>query len=66
MWPTKIEASASAEIKRKYKIVRLDDGRDVEGDILAADSVTGECTMQKGGEAKTLVFGPDGFRIVSR
>ena len=32
----------------------------------AIDETTGECSLQVGGETKTLSFGPGGIRIVGR
>jgi hypothetical protein len=62
----KLESHDSAENKRQWKIVRLDDYTDVEGDIVAADDETGECCISVGGETKTLSLGPGGIRIVGR
>ena len=52
--------------KRRWKIVRTDNFTDVPGEIIVADEDTGECSMQVGGETKTLSFGPGGMRIVGR
>jgi len=57
----KLESWHSAEDKQRWKIVRTDDYTDVPGDIVAADEATGECSIQVGGETKTLSFGPRGI-----
>jgi hypothetical protein len=62
----KLEAWMSAADKAAWKIVRTDNYSDVPGEIITADEVTGECCIQVGGEAKTLSFGPRGFRIIAR
>ena len=46
--------------------MRTDSYRDVEGEIITADEVTGECSVHVGDETKTLSFGPGGIRIVGR
>jgi len=67
----KIESHHPAEDKRQWKIVRLDDYTDVEGEIVAADDETGDCCMQRpdgngGSKTETLPFGPGGIKIVGR
>jgi hypothetical protein len=62
----KIESYHSVDDKRKWKIVRRDSCDDVPGDIITADEETGECSIEVGGETKTLSFGPSGIRIVGR
>jgi hypothetical protein len=62
----KLEAWESAEVKRRWKIVRTNDYTDVAGDIIAANEDTGECCLVVAGETKTLSFGPNGIRIVGR
>jgi hypothetical protein len=62
----KIESDLSAEKKSRWKLVRLDNYTDVLGEIVAADDITGECSVCVGGETKALSFGPDGVRIVRR
>ncbi len=62
----KFESFDSVETKRRWKIVRTDDYTDVDGEIIAADEMSGECCLQVGEEAKTMSFGPRGFRIVGR
>ncbi len=64
--PMKLESWHSSEDKRRWKIVRTDSYRDVEGEIITADEVTGECSVHVGDETKTLSFGPGGIRIVGR
>jgi hypothetical protein len=72
----KLESWHSSEDKRPHgtspwaegsrKIVRTDNYTDVPGEIVTADETTGECSLQVGGETKTLSFGPAGIRIVGR
>lgn len=62
----KLETWHSSEDKKRWKIVRTDNFKDVEGDIISADEATGECSMYVGGETKTLSLGPGGIRIVGR
>ena len=62
----KLESWHSSEDKRRWKIVRIDSYADVEGEIVTADETTGECSLEVGGETKTLSFGPGGIRIVGR
>jgi hypothetical protein len=62
----KLESYESAEVKKKWKIVRTDNYTDVAGEIVTADEATGECCVQVAGESKPLSFGPGGIRIVSR
>jgi hypothetical protein len=64
--PMKLERWHSSEDKRRWKIVRTESYRDVEGEIITADEVTGECSVHVGDETKTLSFGPGGIRIVGR
>jgi hypothetical protein len=64
--PMKLESWHSSEDKRRWKIVRTDSYTDVAGEIVTADETTGECSVQVGGETKTLSFGPGGIRIVGR
>jgi len=62
----KLESWQTADDKRRWKIVRTDNFRDVEGEIVAADETTGECSVTVAGETKTLSFGAGGIRIVGR
>ncbi|HYP35537.1 MAG TPA: hypothetical protein VEQ62_04295 [Stellaceae bacterium] len=62
----KLESYQSDEDKRRWKIVRTDNYTDVEGQIVSADELTGECAVHVGGETKALSFGPGGIRIVGR
>ena len=62
----KLESWQSLEEKHRWKIVRTDSYVDVPGEIVTADEVTGECSLQVGGETKKLSFGPCGIRIVGR
>lgn len=62
----KIESGDPSEVKVRWKVVRTDDFKDVDGEIVAADEDTGECSMHVGGETKTLSFGTGGIRIVAR
>ena len=62
----KLESWHSAEEKRRWKIVRTDNYMDLDGEIITADEVTGECCVQVSGETKTLSFGPCGIRIIAR
>ena len=62
----KLESYDSVEDKKRWKIVRTDSCTDVDGEIITADEVSGECCVQVGGETKTLSFGPRGIRIVGR
>jgi hypothetical protein len=64
--PMKLESWHSSEDKRRWKIVRTDSYRDVEGEIITADETTGECSVHVGDETKTLSLGPGGIRIVGR
>ena len=62
----KLESSQSSQDKRRWRVVRTDNYKDVEGEIVSADEVTGECCMQVRGETKTMSFGPGGIRVVGR
>jgi hypothetical protein len=62
----KFESWHSANDKRKWKVVRLDDHTDVTGEIITADEDTGECFIQVGGQTKTMKFGARGIRLVGR
>jgi hypothetical protein len=62
----KLETWHNSEDKHRWKIVRTDSCRDVDGEIINADEQTGECTLHVNGENKTLSFGPGGIRIVRR
>jgi hypothetical protein len=62
----KIESYHGAESKKPWKIVRTDTYTDVEGEIVAADEATGECSIHVGGVTKTLSLGAGGLRIVPR
>jgi len=64
--PLKLESWHSSEDKSRWKVVRTDNYTDVPGEIVTADETTGECSMQVGGETKTLSFGPGGIRIIGR
>jgi hypothetical protein len=61
----KIESYHSSEDKKRWKVVRADSCADVPGEIVAADEITGECSLHVGGETKTFNF-PGGIRIVAR
>lgn len=61
-----LESWHSAEDKKRWKIVRTDDYKDVEGEILTANEATGECTITVKGETKTLIFGPGGIKVCGR
>jgi hypothetical protein len=60
----KFESGDNTEEKARYKIIRTDSYRDVPGDIIAADEVTGEVTLQVKGETQQINFGPHSIRIV--
>ena len=60
----KLETWHSAEDKRRWKIVRADDHSEVAGEIITADTDTGECRLRLGGETKTLRFKPHEIMIV--
>ena len=62
----KLESHHSSEDKRKWKLVRTDNFKDVEGEIVTADEDTGECSVNNNGETKTHSFGAGGIRIVGR
>ena len=62
----KLESWHTTEDKKRWKIVRRDDFSDVAGEIITADESSGECCVQVKGETKTLSFGPNGIRIVTR
>jgi hypothetical protein len=64
--PVKLESWQSSEDKHRWKIVRRDNFVDVPGEIVTADDMTGECSVEDKGETKSLSFGPDGIRIVRR
>ena len=52
--PQKLDATSPEALRRVYKIVRLDSYADVPGDIVAADTQAGTCTLKdKGGEDKS-------------
>jgi len=57
--------SHSAEDRARWKVVRLDNYTDIEGEVLAADPATGECTVNLNGETKTLSFAC-GIAVVGR
>lgn len=61
-----LNSDQSLEFKARYKIVRLDDHTDVEGQIVHADIVTGECCVLIKGEQKSLSFGSNAIRILPR
>jgi hypothetical protein len=54
----KLKTWYSAEDKRRWKIVRADDLSEVAGEIITADTDTGECRLLVGDEIKTLRFKP--------
>ncbi len=62
----KIEAADSSEDKKRWKLVRTDNYKDIEGEIVSADEETGECSVYVGGETKKLSLGVGGLRIVGR
>lgn len=62
----RLESWNDAAHKRRFKLVRTDDYTDVEGEIITADSDSGECCLMVGGETKTFSFGANGIRIVGR
>jgi hypothetical protein len=62
----KLESWHSSEEKRRWKIVRTDTYADVPGEIVSADETTGECSLEVGGQTKTMSFGPGGIRIIGR
>ena len=62
----KLESHQPSEEKARYKIVRLDNYKDVPGDIVTADETTGECSIHENGETKSLSFGPGSIRIVAK
>lgn len=47
-------------------VVRTDSYSEVQGEIIAADEDTGECSLRIAGESKSFNFGPGGIRLVSR
>jgi hypothetical protein len=62
----KLESWHPSETKKLWKVVRRDNGEDVEGEIISADDEKGECCLAVDGQTKTLNFGPDGIKIVAR
>lgn len=64
----KLESWHSSEDKNRWKIVRTDNYADVPGEIVSADEITGECSLQVGKEKemKSFSFGPGGIKIVGR
>lgn len=62
----KLESWTSEAEKRRWKLVRTDDYTDVEGEIITADTDSGECCLMIAGETKTFSFGANGIRIVGR
>jgi hypothetical protein len=62
----KIEAGAESEVKKRWKVVRLDSGADVPGDLVSADEVTGEVVTSVKGENQTFNLHQCGIKIVSR
>lgn len=62
----KLESHDSAEIKAGWKIVRRDTYADVDGEIVAADEATGECSLRANDETKAFHFGPGMIAIVRR
>ncbi len=61
-----IEASADAGTKTRWKLVRRDDFRDIDGQIVHADEQTGECSVSVNGETKNYSLGEGGLRITRR
>ena len=61
----KLEEFHSAEIKQKWKIVRLDTHADVPGEIITADEANGAFSVSDKGETKTGECAA-GIRIVTR
>jgi hypothetical protein len=64
--PYATESWYSDEFRKRWKIVRTDTMTDMPGRIISANEVTGECSLDIGGETRTLNFGPRGFKIVPR
>lgn len=67
----RIESHHDSEMKKRWKVVRLDNYTDVPGEIVTADETTGECNMHIVGkdgsaETKTLNFGHGGIKLVGR
>jgi hypothetical protein len=60
----KLETWHSVEDKRRWKIVWADDLAEMAGDIIAADTDTGECSLRVEGEIKAMRFKPREFMIV--
>jgi hypothetical protein len=66
----KLESYEPAEDKKRWKIVRTDNYKEVPGEVFAADENTGECDVQRviDGEEKMehLNFGAGGIKLVRR
>jgi len=62
----KLDSSISAEIRRRWKIVRKDSYKDVPGEIVDADEATGACTVLIAGENKKMEFGAGNIVLVLR
>lgn len=53
-------------LRQRWKIVLRSSGREVGGEIIAADCATGNYTVKEGGEEKTISTYPHGIALVSR
>lgn len=63
----KIEPHESQAYKHRWKIVDTSDYSDVPGEIISADDVTGEATVERGGETVVLpTLGQGSIKIVGR
>lgn len=67
MLPIKFTGEEPPQERARYKIVRSDTLRDVPGEILSADTLTGKCSMREvNGLTTEHSFGENGLRIVAR
>jgi hypothetical protein len=62
----KFESFDDPKIKERYRVVRTLNYTDVPGDIVMADELTGDCTMQDAENTRAYHFGPLGIRIIRK
>ena len=62
----KLTRSDTEAERKRWKIVLRSSGRDVAGDIVAADCESGDYTVMEAAEEKTVSTYPQGIAIVAR